>query len=95
MHFSAPYDCVAWCIPVMVEHHAGRILFRKLDPASLFLIPLLTLLCPSLEPAFILRLRRFIAASLDSCSWIFPATANTQAIAATAKQLPEHFRVPE
>jgi len=28
----------------MVERHAGRILFRKLDPASLFIIPLLTCL---------------------------------------------------
>jgi len=35
----------------MVEHHAGRILFRKLDPASLFLIPFLTLFCLSLKPA--------------------------------------------
>jgi hypothetical protein len=37
MGFSSPYDCFAWCIPVMVEHHAGRVVFRKLDPAFCFL----------------------------------------------------------
>jgi hypothetical protein len=39
--FSSPYDCFAWCIPVMVEHHAGRVGFRKLDPAFCFLSVLL------------------------------------------------------
>jgi hypothetical protein len=96
MASASPYDYCAWCIPVMVEHHAGRILFRKLDPASLFIIiPLLSWLSLSLAPVFIFRLRRRIAASLKSCGWIFPARADTRAIAAAAKQPREHFRLPK
>jgi hypothetical protein len=37
---SSPYDCLAWRIPVMVEHHAGRIVFRKRDPAFCFFLSL-------------------------------------------------------